>query len=130
MSENVTLTRNQARALAALLAAPTLRAAAEACGMSEKTIARYMAMPEFRAALTQAEAESIDGAGRLLVAGQAQALAVLADVMSDPNARPGDRRAAAVAWLDLVLKWREMRTTEQRLADLEAAVYDPKNKTR
>lgn len=72
----------------------------------------------------------MDHAGRVLVAGQAQALAVLADVMSDPNARPGDRRAAAVAWLDLVLKWREMRTTEQRLADLEAAVYDPKNKTR
>ena len=72
----------------------------------------------------------MDHAGRVLVAGQAQALDVLSDVMSDPNARPGDRRAAAVAWLDMVLRWREMRTTEQRLADLEAAVYDPKNKTR
>lgn len=114
--------------MAALLTAPSLRAAAEACGMSEKTIARYMAMPEFRQALTQAEAESIDGAGRVLVAGQAQALAVLADVMSDPNARPGDRRAAAVAWLDMVLRWREMRDLDQRLTELEAFANEYKSK--
>lgn len=130
MAENGTLTTRQRRALTAILGAPTLDTAAAACGIARRSLERYLSQPDFRAALVAAEAQALDQAGRVLVAGQAQALAVLADVMSDPNARPGDRRAAAVAWLDLVLKWREQRVLEERIAVLEAALHDNRKSNR
>jgi hypothetical protein len=122
MAKNVTLSRNQRRALAAILANRTITEAAQACGLSEKTLYRYCENPAFRAALSSAEMATIDQAGRILLDGQFSALATLNDIRRNGQ-RDSDRRLAAQAWMDLTLRWRELRNVEQRITDLEAALY-------
>ena len=120
MGEN--LSANQKRALAALIEHKTVTAAAEAVGLTRKTIYQYLQDPAFRAALTNAERGLIDGAGVRLLAGQEQALDTLEALMGDRDAT--NRRLAAVAWLNYALKWRELRNIEDRLGELEKAVFD------
>lgn len=117
MTGNVTLTRNQRRALAAILANRTLADAAASCGLSEKTLYRYCEMPAFRQALTEAETATIDAAGRQLLDGQFEALETLNQIRQHGK-KDSDRRLAAQAWMDLTLRWRELRNTEQRITAL------------
>jgi hypothetical protein len=126
MTENV-LTSRQRKALAALLTNKTVSAAAEACGLAEKTLHRFLAIPAFRAALTQAETLTIDEAGRRLLSGQTQALDTLEGLINGAL-KESDQRLAAVAWMDLVLRWHELRNMEERLSALEEAVRDVKHK--
>ena len=127
MSENVTPGRNQRRALAALLASKTIAEAAAACRLSEKTLYRYLENPDFRQALTQAETGLIDETGRRLLTGQDKALEALEGIIK--SGKDTDRRLAAVAWLDLLLKWRQAETLEARVAALEASAYENLRKT-
>lgn len=121
MSENV-LSRNQRRALAALLEHRTITRAAEACGLSTKTLSRYMADPIFRVELANRESALIDEAGRVLIGGQLMALQTLADLMKKAR-HEGTRRLAAATWMDLCLRWRELRNIEERLSKLEAEAW-------
>ena len=123
MSDNVTLTSNQRRALAALLAHPTITAAATACGLTERTLYRYMDLEPFRAALAGREGAIIDAATRRLLALAGDAVNVLRDVMNDPNASHYERLRAADLVLARLLQMRELRDVETRLAALEAATY-------
>jgi transposase len=52
-TETEALTRRQRRAITALLGARTLEAAAQAAGVSRKTLSRWMTKPAFRAALLE-----------------------------------------------------------------------------
>ena len=61
MSENV-LTPKQKKGLAAMLTQPTLTAAAQAAGTSEKTLYRWLALPAFAAELKARQAGIIDAA--------------------------------------------------------------------
>jgi hypothetical protein len=125
MSRNV-LSRNMKRALAALMSNRTITAAAAACGLSTKTLSRYLGDPDFRAELGKAEAVLIDEAGRTLIKGQPAALDVLFELMLDAE-NEGTRRLAAANWMDLTLRWREVNTIEQRITALEKAVNYGKN---
>jgi hypothetical protein len=117
------LTPRQRRAIAALLASRDVKAAAAAASVGERTLYRWLAQdPQFRAALTQAETELIGESTRRLIAGQALALDTLEGLMAGAQ-RDSDRRLAAAAWLDFVLRWRELTNVEQRLAELERIVY-------
>ena len=121
MSENV-LTRNQKRSVAALLENRTVSGAAAAVGLNEKTLRRYLEIPDFRRVLARAEMDAIDEAGRRLIAGQPEALDTLHDLMTDAESE-NVRRLATVAWLDFTLRWRELKNIEERLTSLEVAVY-------
>lgn len=117
------LTTRQRRAITALLSESDAKAAAKAAHVGYRTLCRWLAeLPDFRAALTQAEGATIDAAGRRLLNGQDQALDVLTELMTRAT-KESDKRLAAAAWLDFALRWRELRNVEQRLAELEAAVY-------
>lgn len=115
------LTRTQKRVIAALLVEKTIAQAAQTAQVGEKTVYRYLANPTFRASLAQAENTTIDEAGRRLLSGQEQALNTLEEVIRE--GKDSDRRLAAQAWLDLSLRWREMKTFDQRLGELEKAVF-------
>ena len=123
MSENVGLNRNQKRAIAALLKHRTITAAAAAIGLNDRTIYRYLEDPVFKQALTQAESDLINEAGRRLISGQDAALDALQELISAAE-KDSDRRLAAQAWLDFCLRWRELKNIESRLAVLEAVIYD------
>lgn len=89
MTENKTLTAKQKRAITALLTERTTRDAAKAAKVSESTLWRWLADPEFRAELTRQEGTVIDQVTRGLLTMQEKALEELADVFSlaDEQAR-------------------------------------------
>jgi hypothetical protein len=123
MSKNV-LSRNQRRALAALLEERTITRAAEVTGLTTKTLSRYMRDPVFKAELAEKESELIDDAGRTLISGQMMALQTLAELMKNAEAE-ATRRMAAATWMDLCLRWRDLKI-ESRIAALEDKVYHGK----
>jgi hypothetical protein len=121
MSEK--LTHNQRKAIGALLEHPTIGAAADAVGVNEKTIRRWMIDPLFRVSLYQVQTVKIDQALMPLVKLAGHAVNALADVMAKPHQRGAtNRRLAAQAVIDATLKMRD-RTIDQRLTELEVKVY-------
>lgn len=125
MAEKSELTPRRKKAIVSLLSCKNVPAAAIAAKIGERTLYRWMAEPEFKAALMSAEGDAIDQAARRLIIGQDQALDTLEDLMENANSERV-RREAANDWLTHLLKIRELRNVEQRLAELEAAVYDNK----
>jgi hypothetical protein len=80
-----------------------------------------MTKPAFRAALLEAENNLLDAAARRMLAGTEAALDVLEKMLTEAGTE-GNRRLAATTWLEYVLKWREWRTLEERLTQLEEIV--------
>jgi hypothetical protein len=105
------------KALAALISEPTIKGAAAASGIGERTIHKYLNDAEFKKALTDAESELLANANRILIRGQELALGILKDVML--NSTDNNRRLAAVSWLELTLRLRELVSIEERIKKLE-----------
>ena len=80
-----------------------------------------MADPVFRSELAERESELIDEAGRTLVSGQMAALQTLSNLMQNGRSE-STRRMAATSWMDLCLRWRDLKI-EQRISDLEFEIY-------
>jgi hypothetical protein len=118
MSPNVPLTRNQRRAISALLLNSTLEGAAESIHVSRKTLQRWLSQPGFATALQVEELEVIAAASRRLLVGQGQALGTLESIIGS-GSKDSDRRLASVAWLDLTLRVHEMRILDQKIRELE-----------
>jgi hypothetical protein len=119
MSTNASLTSRQRKALRSLLVRPTIQLAAEDCGTAESTLYRWLQEDDFRQALTKAEDDAIDHAARRLVRLTDAALGIIALAMGDSNAHMGIRLKAAELVLSNMLRLVELRTVEQRLADVE-----------
>ncbi len=97
------VTVREERAITALVSEGSIRAAARASGISERTIYRYLEQEGFRRELAQAH-EFIYAGALLRLRGLAgRAVEALEEVFSDPDARPSDRIAAARE----VLTWAE-----------------------
>ncbi|MCA9905119.1 MAG: hypothetical protein KC547_14790 [Anaerolineae bacterium] len=116
MSRN--LTQRQA-AIEALLTNRTKTAAAEAAGVSRRTLGRWLVDPGFVADLRTAESQAVDEIGRRLAGIAATALDTLETVMTDDEVSAGVRYRAAVDVLGLFGRWREQVDTERRLMELE-----------
>ena len=126
MSDN--LTRNQVKAIKALLEYPTIEKAAAAIGVNPRTIGRWLDDRSFRAELSRAEGEALDRVTRKLLYLGDHAVNALASVLQEPNQRgASNKRLAAQTILTQLLKLRELRNIEERIADLEAAVYGKAN---
>jgi hypothetical protein len=117
----------QRKAISALLELPTVDQAADRAGVKRRTVYRWLDMPHFRAALAVAEGDMIDIAGRRLINMASDALDALQSVLERPS-QPGatNKRLAAATILDNLMKLRELRTVESRLAALEAALHERK----
>ena len=114
------LSAKQEAALVALLAQPTLSHAAQACGLNEKTLRRWLKQPVFaeeyrtlRRQMTQqaiAQAQQVSG----------QAVLVLRALMMSNDAPASARVAAARSILELAMKGLETEDLLQRIEALEA----------
>ena len=128
MTQNNTgdLTRNQSKALRALLEHPTVTQAAASIGLSRKTIYRYLEDASFRAELRKAIQALTDSAGACLAAGQPEALRTIYELMKHARSE-SNRRLAAQAWVDLHLKY-QGGIIEDRITALEAVIYGDNRK--
>src|SRR5947209_7403705 len=93
------MSRKQEPAVAALLAEPTVTAAAAKAGVSEATLRRWMASPAFAAACRDARRQVVCAAVERLQGAVGLAVDTLRTV-AGTGAKDSDRVRAAVALLD------------------------------
>ena len=86
MAANGAFSTNQRKALEALLSEPTVRGAAEAAGIGERTMRRYLADPAFKAELRQRQDEVITATTAALVGLSGKAVQTLCDILDSRRA--------------------------------------------
>jgi lambda repressor-like predicted transcriptional regulator len=116
------VTHKQRKAIAALLATPTVRAAAKQAGVSEKTLYQWLSEPAFKRALQDAQTALLEETMRHLSAGAGLAVDTLRQ-LAQSGEHESTRLRAAVAWLELVIKYKDVLDVEARLEALESAVF-------
>ncbi len=117
------ISTKQQKAIAALLSERTARDAAKAAGVGERTLYKWLGEPGFRKALRSAEADILDDVTRRLTAGQRLALDTLEKLIQSAR-HESTKLTACVSWLNMYLKFRDMKDIEDRLTALEAAQND------
>lgn len=125
MSKNDTLSVRQQKAIMALLAKPSVLAAAEAAGVSPKTLYRYLAEPAFRAALEAAQDEALQMLSGQLVTFLGMGLDALARALQSEDSRIAVQAAAVV--LRHFVELRQHCALEQRVSALEQKASEVKN---
>ena len=113
------MTRNMELTIAALLANPTIQAAAKSAGVSVASINRWMKLETFRDAYQAARREVVRNAIAHIQAVMAEAVTTLTSVMTDSEAPPSARVSAAKAVLATGLKAAELEDLENRIITLE-----------
>jgi hypothetical protein len=88
-------------------------------GIGRTTVQRWRTKPEYRAEVVRLVREFSRALDRMALGLGASGLKALSAVIADPNAKPGEKAAAARALVDAALKI-SARTTEAE-ADREAA---------
>jgi hypothetical protein len=126
MNEKV-ITVKQTKAITALLSERTGRDAAKKAGVSEKTLYGWLADPAFRGALRSAEAEVLDTVTRRLGVGQALALDTLEKLIQSAR-HESTKLTACVSWLNMFVKYRDMKDIDERLTALEAKAANHEQK--
>lgn len=131
------LSRNQEKAIAALLSNPSIPEAAAAVGIAEKTLRRWLDDDGFRAAyreacqqvvaavvqkLQGAMDKALDELVNILAAEETKFFAFQGMVVSERNVIAwGPRLGAAKTILEMGFKAKELADLEARIAALEAA---------
>ncbi len=110
---------NQLTVLTALLANPTVTAAASVAGVSTPTVYRMMADPEFREALDGARRQLLHQSFAVLQAGMGKAIQTLTDVMDDSESPASSKVSAARVLLECSFKAVEVMDIKTKLEELE-----------
>lgn len=119
------ITTKQQKAITALLSERTAGLAAKRAGIAERTLYNWLADPAFRAALRSAESEVLDTVTRRLSAGQTLALDTLEKLIQSAR-HESTKLTACVSWLNMFIKYRDIKDIDERLTALEAAIHDNK----
>ncbi len=114
------LPAKQEQALAALLANPSVREAAEAAKNSEATLWRYLRDPAFSERYKAARRDVTDHLIMRLQADSTKAARVLLEVAEDTNAPASARVSAARTIIEQALRGAELRDLTDRIEALEA----------
>jgi DNA-binding MurR/RpiR family transcriptional regulator len=123
------LTRKAEQAIAALLEHPTIAEAARACGVSERSLWRWLQRPDFQKRYREAQRAIVDGAIGELQAATVEAVKTLRRNLNCGNAFAENSAAQAV--LTHSLKALEMQELQERIERLEARIEEQdKKKTR
>jgi transposase-like protein len=113
MDTSEQLTAPQVKAVEALLTKPTIKAAAKACGVPYTTLRRWMRNLDFKAALAEAQGETLAQTLRGLAALSAHALEKLAKLVDSKD--PKISLAAVRVVLSQLVGFRE---TERKADDV------------
>lgn len=115
------MTPKQNKVLAALLTAPSKAAAAQAAGISPRTLRDYLADPEFQAEYKRAFAGLVEDATRQAQRAIAPAMSTLREIVEDGDENAQARISAARSILEYSLKLTEQTDILDRLKSLEDA---------
>ena len=110
---------NQKRAVEALLTTPTVSAAARACGLSDRTIWRYLANEEFKAELRKRQDEAVTAVTAALAGLTGDAVQALHDLLTDGETSASVKARCALGWLAERRKAIELDDLAARVAALE-----------
>ena len=113
------LSKNQLKAVEALISYDTVAAAATACGLARDTIYRYLKDPLFDHELKKAKRTMVDQAVTSLQRSCKDAAAALAQICKDKDSPPSARVSAAREILSQTMKAIEIEGIEERLKSLE-----------
>ena len=119
MAQSDALNANERKALLAILENPTIRGAAKACGLGERTLYRYLEKPAFKAELRKVQDGLIASASSALAGLSGEAIETLGKVMRDKDTPRGVKVRAAVAILGQRRKSTELDDLTQRVQALE-----------
>ena len=120
------MTRNQDKALAALLTSDTQAQAAENSGLSVRTLRGYMADPAFAEEYNRRRLEQVTDAARQIQTRLQAAVAILAEIMTSdkPITAARERIVAARSLLEFGLKYTELADIMTRIKALEERMED------
>ena len=119
MAKNGVLSSNQRRALEALIATTSVRAAADKAGLGRRTLYRYLGDPAFKAELRKRQDAILSATTASLVGLTYLALDTLQTVLASATATDGARVRAALGWLSHVRQVVELRELIDRIEALE-----------
>src|SRR5438128_1047665 len=114
------LSRKQEQAVAALIAQPTIGAAASAIGVSEVTLWRWLQIPEFAELYRRARWQTVGQALGAVQSASCEAVETLRTIMTDASAPVPSRVAAARVVLETAFRAVELEDLGERIARLEA----------
>jgi hypothetical protein len=115
----MSLGHRQEAAIASLLAQPNLTAAASSCGISERTLRRWLTNKAFASRYEKERGKLFIGIVDLLKSECACAVQVLVAIANDGKSPAASRVSAASRIIELTLKTGEMQILEKRIAELE-----------
>jgi hypothetical protein len=121
MTNSPSKARKNEEAIAALLSESTIAKAAEKAGISERTLSRRLADPEFQDAYSQAKARLLDGTVNRLRSIGLDGAEALKRIAIDTNAPPAAQVSAGRAILEVLFRAIETQDLVERLDRLEAA---------
>ncbi len=121
------LSPKQKKAIQNLLNGRTKSQTAAAVGVTPRTLSRWLANPTFHAALTNATDHALANAAHRLTVTLDDAVATLAEIMADKDARDPDRLRAADLIIHRGLDLIQQKQLTERIAALEARINVPQN---
>lgn len=121
---NVLLSPKQQLAIDVLLASGDRARAAQAAGVNERTLRKWMHEPAFLSALQTSQDATLDRVTADLVQAAGGAVALLVAFVYDEEVAPSLRLQASRALLDTTLRWHELRGIERRIEALEQALNE------
>lgn len=113
---------NEKRALVALLTQPSVTLAAESCGLSERTLLRYLADPAFKAELSRKQDALLSSITASLVGLASMAIEALRDILEDADATAAVKSRTALGCLSQMRQAIELADLAERVSRLEDAV--------
>jgi hypothetical protein len=122
------LTPRQRRATEALMQEPNYKRAALVCGVNERTLRRWMKLPEFTRAYHAARRDAFGQSIGMLQRYSPMAVQTLVKVMTDAKTQPASQLAAAIALLRFARDGIELDDLALRLATLETQAMQAPDK--
>jgi len=118
------LSRNQERAIAALISHNSIPAAAKSIGIGEVTLWRWLKIEIFKAAYRKARHQVVSQAIGKLQNNFSGAIDVLKEIAVNKKAPASPRVTAARAIIDQALKTVEVENIEERIERLEQIIEE------
>lgn len=113
------MTPNKEKALACLMVHKTKKEAAEAAGITDRTLRTYFDDPEFRRRYKEAFGDIVEEATREAQRILSPAFSVLKEIMEDTEVNPAARTQAAKGAIEYALRISEHTDILEQLRELE-----------